>query len=236
MSAGRRVAIVTGGNRGLGRGTAEALARRGLRVVLAARDLDKARAAVAALKLADPELDLHPAACDVTDDAACAALIDGVLAEHGRLDVLVNNAGAIVEGSGDPLAVGAETIARTIDINALGAWRLIRRALPAMNAAGYGRVVDVSSGMGGLSEMGPGWPGYRISKAALNAVTVMGHHAAGAGVKVNAVCPGWVRTDMGGSSATRSVDEGIVGIVWAATLPADGPSGGFFRDGEPIAW
>jgi len=155
--------------------------------------------------------------------------------------VLVNNAGAFFEGTQarDPVRafdVPAATVAAAFDANALGAYRTMQRAVPLMNAAGYGRVVNVSSGLGGLAEMGGGYPGYRASKAAMNAFTRIYHAAAGPNVKINSVCPGWVRTDMGGPNATRSIEEGIAGIVWAATLPDDGPSGGFFRDGKPIPW
>ena len=112
----------------------------------------------------------------------------------------------------------------------------MRALVPKMNAAGYGRVVNVSSGMGGVADMGGGYTAYRASKAALNAITRVFAHEARGDVKVNAVCPGWVRTDMGGPNANRAIDEGIAGIVWAATLPADGPHNGFFRDGVAVDW
>ena len=113
---------------------------------------------------------------------------------------------------------------------------MMQKALPMMQQGDYGRIVNVSSGMGALSDMGSGAVPYRVSKTALNALTLLAAQEAAANVKVNAVCPGWVRTDMGGQSATRDVPTGARGIVWAATLPDDGPTGGFFRDGKAIEW
>jgi NAD(P)-dependent dehydrogenase (short-subunit alcohol dehydrogenase family) len=150
----------------------------------------------------------------------------------------VNNAGAIFEpkGARGTAEVEPAVLTHAFETNTLGAYRLMRLCLPRMNQAGYGRVVNVSSGMGGITEMGGGSPAYRVSKAALNALTRIFHAEARGNVKVNSVCPGWVQTDMGGRSATRTIEQGVAGIVWAATLPDDGPSGGFFRDGKPIAF
>ena len=119
--------------------------------------------------------------------------------------------------------------------NLIGPFLLCQTLIPLMQ--GRGRVVNVSSGMGQLSEMGGGFPAYRMSKAGLNALTrIFARELEGTGVKVNAVCPGWVRTDMGGAGAARSVEEGVATTVWLATLPDDGPSGGLFRDRKPIPW
>jgi NAD(P)-dependent dehydrogenase (short-subunit alcohol dehydrogenase family) len=229
-----RIVLVTGSNRGLGFETARNLARRGHCVIVAARTANKALAAVQALRR--ESLEAVDAALDVSSDASVDALVARIEREFGRLDVLVNNAGAIFEskGASSTSQVGTEVMAQAFETNTLGAYRLTRRFLPWMNANGYGRVVNVSSGMGALSDMGGGFPAYRVSKAALNALTRLFHAEARGNVKVNSVCPGWVRTDMGGAGASRSVEEGAAGIVWAATLPDNGPSGGFFRDGQPI--
>jgi NAD(P)-dependent dehydrogenase (short-subunit alcohol dehydrogenase family) len=237
-----RVSVITGGRRGLGFAASEKLARMGYQVVLTARD--QAGADAAASKLSAEGLAVRARTLDVASDESDEQFFDWLDGEYGRLDVLVNNAGTIFEntkaGEGfEPPAVfkvKTAVLKRAFDNNALGAYRTLQRALPVMNANGYGRVVNVSSGAGGLTEMNGGVPAYRLSKVAMNAVTRVFHAAAGENVKVNSVCPGWVRTDMGGPEATRGVDEGVSGIIWAATLPSDGPSGGFFRDGKPIAW
>lgn len=235
-----KTAIITGANRGLGFGTARELARLGYRTVLTART--QARADEAAAELADEHLEVVPRELDVSSDDSVAALFDW-LDEHGfSIDVLVNNAGAVFERQHadrwdvGPLGVPAGVVAQAFDTNSIGPYRLMLRAIPRMNDAGYGRIVNVTSGMGSLSEMGGGYPAYRMSKAALNAATRVFAHEAKGNVKVNCVCPGWVKTDLGGSGATRELDEGVAGIVWAATLPDDGPNNGFFRDGEPVAW
>ena len=155
--------------------------------------------------------------------------------------MLVNNAGAMFERTGDKWDVGvldvpADVVGTAYNTNTLGAYRMMLHALPMMNEAEYGRIVNVSSGMGAVGDMGGGYPAYRLSKAALNAASRVFAHEARGNVKVNCVCPGWVKTDMGGTGATRELDEGVSGIVWAATLPENGPSNGFFRDGEAIDW
>jgi NAD(P)-dependent dehydrogenase (short-subunit alcohol dehydrogenase family) len=133
--------------------------------------------------------------------------------------------------------VAAATVARTLDINTLGPLRLIQAVVPLMRRQGYGRIVNVSSMLGQLAHMGGGYPGYRMSKAALNALTRIVAAELGSGnIKVNAMHPGWVRTDMGGPSAPRSVAEAADTIVWLATLPDDGPTGLFFQDRRPMAW
>ncbi len=234
MSA--RIAVVTGANRGIGLEVAAELARKGSAVIATARSNEKAD--LAREKFAALGLDVGVEVLDITDDMSVAAFFQRI---GDRVDVLVNNAGAIFESDfGAPpttLEVSAAIIQQTINTNALGAWRMAAHALPLMQKTGYGRIVNVSSGMGQLSEMGGGYPAYRISKTAMNATTKILHAETGnPDIKVNSVCPGWVRTDMGGPSATRSIAEGAAGIVWAATLPADGPSGGFFRDGEVLDW
>lgn len=228
------ITIITGANRGLGFATARALAEKGHHVILTARDASKG--AAAAEELAELGLSVQAAVCDVTSDDSVAALVERVMAEHGRVDVLINNAGRIFEKGYPTLAVDAATILRSVDTNTLGAWRLGRLVLPIMNAQGHGRIVNLTSGMGALSEMETGFAAYRIAKTALHAVTVLLANEAASGVLVNVVCPGWVRTDMGGSNAPLSIEEGIAGVVWAATLPAGGPSGGFFRHGKRVDW
>lgn len=228
-----RTALITGANRGLGLETARQLRALGWTVGLAARRLDAARAAADQLGG-----DCLPLALDVTDAAQAQAVAQRLREEWGGLDALVNNAGAVLQGweDGSVLTSEIEVVARSVDINALGALRVTQAVLP-MLLARRGVIVNVSSGMGGVSEMGGGQVGYRLSKASLNALTRILHaEHSGAGLRVNSVCPGWVRTELGGPQASLSVEEGARGIVWAATLGPEGPSGGFFRHGQPIAF
>lgn len=231
------LAVITGANRGLGFETSRQLAVRGYRVVLTARREADGRAA--AERLAAEGLPVAFQPLDVTDAASIAALADRIRG-LGGLDVLVNNAGVFLEPTpGTPEAsvfrADLAPIRESFETNTLGPLRLCQALIPLMN--GRGRVVNVSSGMGQLAEMNGSCPGYRLSKVALNALTrILADELTGTAIKVNAVCPGWVRTDMGGANAELTVEAGARGIVWAATLPDDGPSGGFFRYGEPIPW
>ncbi|MGE0786906.1 MAG: SDR family NAD(P)-dependent oxidoreductase [Sandaracinaceae bacterium] len=250
-------AVVTGASRGLGRETARELARRGLHVVVSARNIDDAEREAKALR--DAGHLASPLALDVTS----ADGIEAASSELEALDVIVCNAGIALDG------FDADVVARTLAVNYTGATNVARALAPKVRRGG--RIVMVSSGMGELASLPPrtrerlqaventedadavvrafeaavragvherdGWPSsaYRVSKGALNVWTrCFADEQRARGVLVNAVCPGWVRTDMGGASASRSVAEGASGIVWAATLPPEGPTGGFFRDGHPI--
>jgi NAD(P)-dependent dehydrogenase (short-subunit alcohol dehydrogenase family) len=225
-------ALVTGANRGIGFEVCRQLRRRGLEVILTGRDADGVAAAVEALR--NDGLDVAGEVLDVGSEASvvdCAARLE----RHGRrVDVLVNNAGVYPEG--DLLGAATRTIAEAMAVNFLGALWTARAWMPGMNRRRYGRVVDVTSGYGSFAEGLEGPAAYAISKAALNALTVRLAREARGDVKVNAACPGWVRTRMGGAGAPRSVEDGADTIVWLATLPADGPSGGFFRDRRPVPW
>jgi NAD(P)-dependent dehydrogenase (short-subunit alcohol dehydrogenase family) len=182
----------------------------------------------------EPAENLIALELDVTDDDSVGAAIAGAEENPGSLDVLVNNAGiyGTFEGvAGYDLADAREVI----ETNVFGPWRLIQAALPLLRRSASPRIVNVSSGAGQLAEMGGGGTAYRLSKAALNALTRT-LAADEPELKVNAICPGWVRTDMGGSSAPRSVEQGADTAVWLATMSEDGPSGGFFRNREPIPW
>jgi NAD(P)-dependent dehydrogenase (short-subunit alcohol dehydrogenase family) len=202
-------------------------------VILGSRDSDGG--AAAAESLSEQGIQGRSHQLDVTDQASVDALAAEVERGDGRLDVLVNNAGVYPSGKASEMDLGVAE--RTWQVNALGAWRLAVALVPLMLRAGGGRVVNVSSGAGSLETMDRSMPAYNVSKAALNAITrVLADDLDGSGILVNSVCPGWVRTDMGGASAPRSVEEGAASVVWAALLPDDGPTGGFFRDGEPVPW
>lgn len=231
-----RVAVVTGANRGIGLEVCRQLAGKGLRVVLTARDAARGEAAARALAAQGGEVGFHP--LDVTDAAQVEALARWLDHTLGGADVLVNNAGILPEGRGrGVLEVDGRVFRETHETNFMGPLLLCQALVPGMLERGYGRVVNLSSGLGQLEDMGDGSPAYRASKAALNALTRMVSSATrGRGVLVNSMCPGWVRTHMGGPGAPRSVEQGADTAVWLATLPANGPTGGFFRDRRPIAW
>ena len=233
----QRVAVVTGGNRGIGLEICRQLARRAdLRVVLTSRDAAKGEAAIKSLN--NQILNISSAALDVTDAKSVEAFADRIAKQFGRCDVLVNNAGVMLDPRGSRvLDSKMETWSATLATNLLGPLLLIQALVPLMKKNGYGRVVNVSSGQGQLSDMGVGTPAYRVSKTALNALTrTLAADLTGSGILVNSVCPGWVRTDMGGPGAPRTVEQGADTAVWLATLPDDGPTGGFFRDRKPIPW
>jgi NAD(P)-dependent dehydrogenase (short-subunit alcohol dehydrogenase family) len=214
------LALVSGANRGIGLEVARSLARDGYRVLAGTQDLSA---------MGDVEgLDITPVRLDVTDPASIAALP----LEHG-LEVLVNNAGVYPPGRASE--IDFEVVEETWRVNALGAWRLAVATIPYMGRGA--RIVNVSSGAGSFDEMDASYPAYNVSKAAMNAITrVLALDLRSSGILVNSVCPGWVRTDMGGPSAPRSIPEGAASVLWAARLGPDGPTGGFFRDGNPVAW
>ena len=220
-----RVALVTGTSRGIGAEIARQLAAdHGFVVYAGARDPDDVEDADG----------IVPIELDVTDEDEIFAATERIGADVGHLDSLVNNAGVY----GDPVGAADYDIDRAhdvLEVNTFGPWRLIEAFLPLLHRSDAPRIVNVSSGAGQLSDMNGGRGAYRVSKAALNALTkTLAWDEED--IKINAMCPGWVRTDMGGSGATKSVDEGADTAVWLATLPVDGPTGGFFRNREPIPW
>jgi NAD(P)-dependent dehydrogenase (short-subunit alcohol dehydrogenase family) len=228
--------VVTGASRGLGRAAVQRLAREGHQVIATARhmaDLRPLQEELAALG--------HPIECqtlDVTDDGSVAAFARWLEERFDRLDGLINNAGVSLQGWESSVQdLTPEALATTLDTNLYGVLRVTRALLPRLRKSAAGRIVNLSSGMGQLSDMGAGAPAYRISKTALNALTrILAAELKATPIKVNAVCPGWCHTDMGGAEAPRSPEQGIDTVAWLATLPADGPSGGFFRDRQPIPW
>ena len=233
--ADARVALVTGANRGLGIETARQLLARGYRVVLTGRDLDAVERARRSLG----DLASHAISerLDVSDPASILAASRSVDARWGRVDVLVNNAAVLLADNEDVLSIPAEAFRQTFDTNVFGVIDTCRGFVPGMAARRYGRVVNVSSGVSQLARMSTYAPAYSMSKTALNAFTrILAETHRRENVLVNAVDPGWVRTDMGGRSAPRSVEKGVETTVWLATLPDNGPTGGFFRDRQPIEW
>ncbi|MGH3089363.1 MAG: SDR family oxidoreductase [Rubrobacteraceae bacterium] len=228
----KRIALVSGGNRGIGLEICRQLAGKGLVVLLGSRDEEKGREA--SEKLFG---EVHVRRLDVTSQESVDSLIASIRDELGRLDVLVNNAGVANDRGQSGIEADLDRVRDALEANLLGAWRLTEAVVPLMRENGYGRIVNISSGLGAISEMGGGSPAYRVSKAGLNALTrIFASELRGTGVLVNSVCPGWVQTDMGSSGAPRSVEDGADTPVWAATLPNNGPTGGFYRDRRPIDW
>ncbi len=212
-------ALVTGGNRGIGKEIARGLVGQGLHVMIGVRDLEMG-------KVVAGEIGAEAVFCDLEDPTTLAP-------EFHDVQVLVNNAGVLFEHS---LFSDAAKFDDTINVMLKAPYQLTRMVLPYMQASGFGRIVNVSSGWGSFAE-GLGGPGaYGVAKAALNALTVASAREAPRGVKINAMCPGWVRTRMGGPSANLSPEEGADTAIWLATLPEDGPTGRFFRRRKEIAW
>jgi len=232
MAKNGRVALVSGGNRGIGLGVCRRLAEEGLTVILGSRDEERGRQAAEGIsgEVAVRQL-------DVADARSVERLASSVEDDFGRLDVLVNNAAISNDDGQSGAEADLERVREALEANLFGAWRLCEAAIPHMRRGGYGRIVNVSTGLAALEDMGGGSPGYRISKTSLNALTrILASELRGSGILVNAVNPGWVQTDMGGANANRTVEEGADGVVWAATLPNNGPTGGFFRDRRHVAW
>jgi NAD(P)-dependent dehydrogenase (short-subunit alcohol dehydrogenase family) len=235
--AARRIAIVTGGNRGLGREIARQLMKSdNMFVVIGCRSEPKCAMAVD---------DLHKEGSniagfqlDVNDTKSVRRFVEHVEKAHGAPSILVNNAGVYPEDTNAKVEdTPTSTWRETFETNLFGAVRMCREVVPLMKKLRYGRIVNMSSGLGQLHQMGEGSPAYRVSKAALNALTkTLAAEVAGAGILVNSMSPGWVRTDMGGEEAPRSVEEGAETAVWLAMLPSNGPTGQFFRDRKPIPW
>jgi len=240
MEGRRPIAVVTGANRGIGKATAKGLAEQGFTVVMTARDARAGEEARAELAAGGADVVLRR--LDVSRSDEADALARWLEEQYGRVDVLINNAGimsekrsAPPERSSDPLRVSPTTVMEHFNVNTLGAVRLIQALAPLMGDDA--RIVNVSSGLGQLSDMGGGHLGYRLSKAALNATTrIFAHELGGRGVKVYSMCPGWVQTRMGGDSAPRSPEEGADTAVWLATAEPAPESGRFYRNRKAIAW
>lgn len=232
---GRGVALVTGANRGLGLQTSRQLLAKGIDVVLTGRDEDALERTLRGLGSAGTRA--TTVRMDVTDVASIESAYRTVAERFGGVDILVNNAAVLLCENEDVLSIPADAYRRTFDANLFGIIDTCRVFVPDMARARHGRIVNVSSGVAQSAGMSTYAPAYSMSKVALNAFTRMLAEAyRESGVLVNAVDPGWVRTDMGGRSAPRSLEQGADTIVWLATLPDNGPTGGFFRDRRPIEW
>lgn len=243
MTNTTKIALVTGANRGIGKATAKRFAAEGFHVIVAARDDVKAKAVVQDILASGGKAE--SIAIDMASDASIAAAGIELHKRYNHLDVLVNNAGMMVGPADNILNAKAEDISVSLQINMLGPLALTKAVLPLLQAAPAARVVNVTSAAGSIAETAnPNSPygflhtaSYRLSKSALNSVTAMLAKALWDGpVKVNAMCPGWTKTDMGGDAAPNSPEQGASVALKLATLPADGPTGGFFNEHGPLAW
>ena len=229
-----KIALVSGSNRGIGYATVKELLNRGYKVILTARSEENGKKAFDKLKSLG-ELYFHQ--LDVANDDSVKNIAEYIEKTFGHLDILINNAGINYDKWHWAYNADLEEVHETIETNLFGAWRLAQAFIPMMKKQQYGRIVNVSSGVGALTRMAEGMPGYSISKAAMNVLTIkLAHELKDDNIFVNSVCPGWVRTDMGGMEAFRSPEKGAETIVWAAELDNNGPTGKFFRDMKEIEW
>jgi NAD(P)-dependent dehydrogenase (short-subunit alcohol dehydrogenase family) len=239
----KKVVLVTGANKGIGLETARQLGHKGFTTIIGARD--KKRGEEAAAKLKAEGIDAHFQQLDVSQPKSISVAVESIQEKFKRLDVLVNNAGVLLDRDSSALDLKLETLVETMETNVYGPFLTIQRVLPLMKENGYGRIVNLSSALGSLTDMAnpqssmAGFDGaaYRLSKTAINAVTtIFAMKARGSNILVNSCCPGWVKTEMGGEGAQLPVEKGADTPVWLATLPDGGPSGGLFSERQLIAW
>ena len=235
MSKDIKVALVTGGNRGIGYELVKQLALNGFKVILASRDQEKGYEAVQKLKELD--LDVLFMLMDVDNQESIRQASITINDEYGRLDVLINNAGVYLDQNKKLLNMDPSILEKTMVTNFFGVYHVIRFFIPLMEKKGYGRIINISSEYGAMSEMSyQGVGAYKLSKYSLNGLTQLVASETNGDIKINAVDPGWVSTDMGGPSAPRTPKQAAESILWLATIESDGPNGGFFRDGKQIDW
>lgn len=230
----KKIALVTGANRGIGFETCKQLSQLDITVLLTSRDTTKGE--VAAKQLTDKGLDVIFFQLDVSDRSNIKDIFTKIKRQFGCLDILINNAAILYDKDQSTMNADLELVNKALTTNLFGPWLLCQAFIPLMEKNGYGRVVNVSSGAASMHYMEGGTPAYGISKVALNVLTrKLASELGRKNVLVNSVDPGWVATDMGGHGG-RPIEDGCRGIVWAATLPNNGPSGGFFHDREPELW
>ena len=230
----KKVALVTGSNRGIGLEIVRQLADKGYTTILSSRNPDSGQEALNKIKQANYDLHFHQ--LDVQGPESINQIKNYIEKTFGRLDILINNAGINYDTWHNVANADLDQVSTTFDVNLMGPWRMAQAFIPMMKQQGYGRIVNVSSQSGAIKSQMGNTPGYSLSKAALNLLTVqLANHLQETGILVNSVCPGWVRTEMGGPNAPRSVEQGASGIVWLAELAGDGPSGKFFTDKKEIS-
>jgi NAD(P)-dependent dehydrogenase (short-subunit alcohol dehydrogenase family) len=239
----KRLALVTGANRGIGFEIAKQLARKQMTVLMGSRDSEKGMAA--ANRLSEQGLDAHFIMIDMTETLSIENTVSRIKDEFYRLDILVNNAGILIDSETSLLELSITLFQNTLETNAFGPLLLSQACVPLMKANQYGRIVNMASTLGSLTDIASPdssyaqvqSPAYRLSKTLLNGITVLlAKELRGTNILVNSACPGWVNTDMGGEAAPLSPEQGANTPVWLATLPDGGPTGGFFREQQPIPW
>lgn len=232
----QKIVLITGANRGIGYATAEALGKLGMKILLGIRDDISGKETEK--KLIAQGFDARYIFLDVTQEKNIKDTIALIIRDYGRLDVLINNAGILIDDNMPSLEISLDIIQKTIATNVYGPLLLCQAVIPIMKRNRYGRIVNISSEMGSITNMTVGGNlGYRISKAALNVLTrVFSDEAHDSRILINSMCPGWVQTSMGGADAPKTVEEGADTVVFLATLPENGPRNKFFQDRQEIAW
>ena len=235
MKKHAKVALVTGGNRGIGYELVRQLAMDGFKVILTSRNSESGHAAVQKLK--ESHLDVSFVAMDISSEASIRQAAATVNEQYERLDVLINNAGIYLDKNQKIVNLDPSVLEKTLETNFFGAYHVIRSFMPLMEQQAYGRIINVSSEYGAMSEMSsPGVGAYKLSKLILNGLTQLIAAESNNDININAVDPGWVSSDMGGPSAPRTPQQAASSILWLATIGPEGPSGGFFKDGKQINW
>ncbi|MGR6342100.1 SDR family oxidoreductase [Priestia megaterium] len=235
MEKHNKVALVTGGNRGIGYELVRQLAMDGFKVILTSRNSETGHEAVQKLK--DSHLDVSFLTMDINNQTSIRQAAATVNEQYGRLDVLINNAGIYLDKNQTLVNMDPSVLEKTLTTNFFGSYHVIRSFMPLMEQQAYGRIINVSSEYGAMSEMSsPGVGAYKLSKFILNGLTQLMAAESNNDIKINAVDPGWVSSDMGGPSAPRTPEQAARSILWLATIGPEGPSGGFFKDGKQIAW
>lgn len=231
----KKLAVVTGANKGIGFEICKQLAQKGIEVILTARSDDKGKKAEQELKSQCLDVKYHQ--LDVSDEESVKNIAKFIESNYGKLDILINNAGIFKDYEGGVLHGDINNIKETLDTNLFGALLVSRHLVPLMQKQNYGRVINISSGMGQLSDMGGGSIGYRLSKVSLNAMTkILANEVKNNNILVNTMCPGWVKTDMGGNNAHRTVEQGADTAVWLSISDENQKTGAFFRDRKEIDW
>lgn len=230
----QKIVLITGANRGMGLATAKFFANQNYHVIMVGKNESALNVEVNQLKIKNQNIEAFVADISINDD--CHRLIKYIYESYSRVDILINNAGIYIEEA-NCLQSADEIFESTLSINTKAPYLLIKGILPLMQKNNYGRIVNVSSQLGSIAGESSHCLSYSLSKNSLNSLTrIFSTLVRGKNIKINSICPGWVKTDMGGASAPRSIEQGISGIIWAATLDENGPSGGFYHDKKLIDW